>query len=107
MFNLTYISLSLLEVKYRYYITDGYIFISNDIFFHWNHGLKLNFVVFFVVEKNGQNGQKWPKNGQKWEISVRKGFMCPRNAFLREKMGQNEFKKWITHDCNERMCHLI
>ena len=72
-------------MKYRYYITDGYIFISNDTFFHWNHGLKLNFFVFFVVEKNCQNGQKWPKNGQKWEISVRKGFMWPRNAFLRKK----------------------
>ena len=68
-------------MKYRYYITDGYIFISNDTFFHWNHGLKLNFFLFFVVEKM----VKMVKNGQKWEISVRKGFMWPRNAFLREK----------------------
>ena len=47
---------------------------------------KIEFFRFFVVEKNCQNGQKWPKNGQKWEISVRKGFMWPRNAFLRKKI---------------------
>ena len=57
----------------------------------------MHFFDFFVVEKNGQNGQKWPKNGQKWEISVRKGFMWPRNAFLREKklpkMGGSKIEK--------------
>lgn len=74
------------------FYTVGYICISNDTFFHWNHGLKLNKILNYFFEiKNSQNGQKMDKKvGQNCTFWAEKRFKWSKLAFFeREKLGKH------------------